>query len=105
MSGAGDVDRDGHADILIGSPMNDSAGTNTGTVYLILSDSLPSSKNIDLSTADYAFTGENIGDYHGYAVSGAGDVNGDELDDFLIGAPYNDDAGSNAGAVYLWLSD
>jgi hypothetical protein len=85
--------------------MNDNAGSNSGTVYLILSDSLSSSRNIDLSSADFAFTGDNLNDQYGRAVGGAGDINGDELDDFLIGAPYNDTAGANAGAVYLWLSD
>jgi outer membrane protein assembly factor BamB len=37
----------------------------------------------------------------GYAVAGAGDVNGDGLDDVLIGAPSADNNGYNSGSVYL----
>ena len=44
-----------------------------------------SNSTIDLSNADYAFTGENIGDSWLF-VSSAGDVDGDGLDDILIGA-------------------
>ncbi len=36
-------------------------------------------------------------------MAGAGDVNDDGYDDFLVGAPYDDQGGSNAGATYLVL--
>ena len=61
------------------------------------------SSTIDLSTADYAFIGENRNDYSGYSLSSAGDVDGDGLDDILIGAYGNDDGGSDAGKSYLIL--
>jgi hypothetical protein len=57
--------------------------------------------DIDLSLASASFIGEDVGDYSGYSVSGAGDVNGDGYDDILISAPQNDDGGSNAGQTYL----
>ena len=40
---------------------------------------------------------------HGFSVSGAGDVNGDGYDDFIIGAYGDDDGGSRAGQTYLIL--
>ncbi|MCK4641080.1 MAG: T9SS type A sorting domain-containing protein, partial [Candidatus Marinimicrobia bacterium] len=58
----------------------------------------------DLSDADASFRGEDGNDCSGYAVSGAGDVNGDGYDDFLIGAHGDDDGGSSAGQTYLLLS-
>ena len=102
MSSAGDVDGDGLDDLLIGASGNADGGVDAGKSYLILGSSLGSSSTIDLSTADYAFIGENINDYSGISVSFAGDIDGDGLDDLLIGAPYNDDGGANAGKVALF---
>ncbi|MDP2310138.1 MAG: integrin alpha, partial [Pseudomonadota bacterium] len=42
-------------------------------------------------------------DYAGSSVSGAGDVNGDGYDDMFVGAPYNADGGTYAGAAFLLL--
>jgi hypothetical protein len=52
---------------------------------------------------DAIFTGEFKDDWFGQSVSGAGDVNGDGLDDMIVGAPFNDDRGSAAGKAYLYL--
>jgi len=41
-----------------------------------------------MATASLTFLGEDIGDWSGYSVSPAGDVNGDGYDDLLTGAPY-----------------
>ncbi|MBI1871084.1 MAG: FG-GAP repeat protein [Chlamydiae bacterium] len=101
VSGAGDVDGDGKADILIGELF---VGSGAGETYLILAKSLGSSNTIDLSLADYAFVGENAYDYSGYSVSGAGDVDGDGKSDLLIGARSNDEGGTDAGKTYLILA-
>jgi hypothetical protein len=57
----------------------------------------------DLSNADASFWGEDAGDYSGYSVASAGDVNGDGRDDFLVGAVYDEDGGYRAGQTYLIL--
>jgi hypothetical protein len=48
--------------------------------------------------------GEDAGDVAGTSVSSAGDVDGDGLDDLLVGAPSNDEGGTDAGKGYLLLS-
>jgi len=58
---------------------------------------------VDLADADHTITGENADDDAGHSVSSAGDVDGDGLDDLLVGAPYNDDGGNAAGKAYLFL--
>jgi hypothetical protein len=80
VASAGDLDGDGLDDILVG------AHRNGGKAYLILGASLGGSSEIDLSLADYRFLGEDTYDYAGVSVSSAGDVNGDGLDDILVGA-------------------
>jgi hypothetical protein len=43
----------------------------------------------------------NVGESAGWAVSSAGDVNGDGFDDLIIGAPYGDKPTTNAGSAYI----
>ncbi|MFH1356339.1 MAG: hypothetical protein ABII18_04310 [bacterium] len=102
LASAGDVDGDGLDDLLIGAQYNDEAGTSAGKVYLVLGKTLLTGIS-SLSSADYMFTGENAGDNAGSVVASAGDVDADGLDDILIAASSNDDAGSSTGKVYLVL--
>ncbi|NQT29543.1 MAG: FG-GAP repeat protein, partial [Candidatus Saganbacteria bacterium] len=98
VSSAGDVDGDGYDDLLVGAWKNDDGGTYAGKAYLIYG---PAYGSIDLSIADASFVGENSGDYAGYSVSNAGDVDGDGYDDLLMAAHYNGDGGTRAGKTYL----
>jgi hypothetical protein len=46
--------------------------------------------------------GESVDNWSGYSVSNAGDVNGDGLDDLIVGAPYAGLSGkSNIGKSYV----
>ena len=105
VSTAGDVDGDGLDDIIVGARYNADGGSRAGKAYLILGSSLAASTStaIDLSSADFAFIGESANDYAGASVSTAGDVDGDGLDDIIVGAPYNDAGESNAGKAYVLL--
>ena len=58
---------------------------------------------VSLADADLALIGEAENDNSGKAISGAGDVDGDGLDDVLIGAPYGDYP-SMVGHVHLVLA-
>ena len=102
VSGAGDVNGDGYDDILIGAIGNDEGGSNAGQTYLIFGKTSGWSMDIGLSASDASFWGEDAGDYSGWSVAGAGDVNGDGYNDILIGAPgkYDDDS---RGQTYLIL--
>ena len=104
VSNAGDVDGDGLDDLLVGAQNNDDGGSSAGKTYLILGASLGVSSEIDLYYADHSFVGENNYDRSGVSVSSAGDVDGDGLDDLLVGADDNGDSGSGAGKAYLILS-
>ena len=60
----------------------------------------------DLERSSASFIGEDTGDTSGRTVAGAGDVNADGYDDFLIGASGNEDGGGpSAGQTYLILGE
>jgi hypothetical protein len=100
VSDAGDVDADGHDDLLIDGDMDDEDGSNAGAAYLVLG---PVSGTLDLSLADAKLVGEDREGNAGSSVSGAGDVDGDGHADLLISGAENDEGGRDAGAAYLAL--
>ena len=83
---------------MIGAPGNDANGQDAGAAYLFLGSASGVPPG-DLSEADAIFLGDAEDDLAGSAVEEAGDVNGDGLADFLVGAPFH----NGAGAAYLVL--
>ena len=92
VSGTGDVNGDGFDDFIVGAYRADHSAPDAGraTVY----------SGVDGSVL-YAIDGANAGDWFGRSVSGAGDVNGDGLDDFIVGAP-NRVAPLYEGSAYVY---
>ena len=104
VSNAGDVDGDQLSDVLIGAYDNAENGPSAGAAYLLLGKNLTTAGTFDLTQADYKFLGEDEGDWAGIMVSSAGDMDGDGLDDILIGAYGAADQGPITGAAYVILA-
>ena len=107
VSSAGDVNGDGIDDIIIGAYRADQDdASHAGESYVVFGSDTRSASELDLSdlngTNGFQINGIDVSDYSGYSVSSAGDVNGDGIDDIIIGAPYADqDDASEAGESYV----
>ena len=69
VASAGDVNGDGYDDLLIGANGDDDGGSDAGQTYLILGGPDKWSMDMDLSTADASFLGEDGGDFAGQSIS------------------------------------
>ena len=96
----GDMTGDGIDDIIIGAY---NAGNTKGTVYVIYGRN-DEVRDIDLSTLNYtqgiAILGAYDGSQLGVSIDGSTDVNGDGINDMLIGAPSTASV-SMTGVAYI----
>lgn len=81
VAGAGDVDGDGHDDVLAGTASSWIFSGNNGNEAVLFSG----------ATGDrlYRFTGVHDFDGFGMAVAAAGDIDADGVPDALVGAPFD----------------
>jgi len=106
---AGDVNGDGADDLAIGADLADPNGTESGSSYLVFGHPAPFTAAIGLASLDGStgvrFDGTAAFDRSGFALSRAGDVNDDGIDDLVIGAERADPSGSESGASYVVLGN
>jgi hypothetical protein len=98
VSGAGDVNQDGYADVLIGIPYGDVDQRDEGVVRLYFGNAggLP-------TTPQFIAAGNKADTLFGNSVSGGSDINQDGAADFLVGAPaYKRDEHTVLGQITLF---
>ncbi|ELR98474.1 integrin alpha, partial [Gloeocapsa sp. PCC 73106] len=107
VSSAGDVNGDGIDDLIIGATLADPDGRfAAGQSYVVFGKNGGFGSSLELSSLNgsngFAINGINPFDTSGTSVSSAGDINGDGIDDLIIGAPYaNPNGRSTAGQSYV----
>ncbi len=94
VAGAGDLNDDGFADVIVGAYANATGERGRAFVYFgaLFPDNDP----------DLIYNGETTGDSFGASVAGAGDINWDGYDDVIVGARLNDAGGAEAGRAYVY---
>ena len=98
-SGIGDVNGDGLGDIVVGGHQIE---VGIGAAYVVYGRDTRPAADVDLASLDglngFRLEGIDLGDLISFTVSGGGDIDGDGLDDIVIGAP---GAAGGAGATYV----
>jgi Ca2+-binding RTX toxin-like protein len=102
---AGDFNGDGIDDLLIGSMKGAQSGQRTGEAFVVFGTAAGFPATIELSqltgSNGFRLHGNSASGQAGYSVASAGDVNGDGIDDLVIGAPGEQPNGSGSGAAYV----
>jgi hypothetical protein len=100
MAGAGDVNNDGFADVIVGAHAYDNDQVDEGRAYLFLGSSRGLSP-----TPIWMAEGDQESALLGWSVAGVGDVNNDGFDDVVVGAVRHDNGDTDEGRVYLFLGN
>jgi hypothetical protein len=98
VAGAGDVNGDGFADVLVGASRFDNGQVDEGRAFLYAGS--PSGLSISpIWTAE----SNQAGSLFGWSVGLAGDVNGDGFSDILVGAPLFSNGQASEGRALVYL--
>jgi hypothetical protein len=100
VSGGFDINGADNEDVVVGAYLNDTLNgskLDAGMAYVFFG-AASLAGNLGTATAALNLSGGSAGDYFGFSVSSAFDVNGDAFDDIVIGAP----GASEAYIIYGW---
>lgn len=99
----GDATGDGLADLFVGVTGDSSAATTAGALYIFAGPLAASETAISVASGTWTarITGESSTEQIGLYMDAGSDLDGDGIDDILVGSARNATAGSLAGAAWL----
>jgi peroxiredoxin len=105
LSCKADLDNDGSRDLIVGASGSSKAGKWAGAVTLFFGPLVKGSSGtrvLKATDAALTLTHGEIGSMYGTSLAGLGDLNGDGIDDFAVGAMNAQLQPERGGAVYLY---
>jgi hypothetical protein len=102
VAGAGDVNGDGYADVIVGAEWYDAGQHNEGAAFVLLGGAA-GIEDGDSTSAHAKLDSNQASALLGYSAAGAGDVNGDGYADVIVGAPLYDAGQQDEGAAFVFL--
>ena len=99
----GDLDNDGTMDIVVGAPLDDDGGSNTGSLWVLFlnpSGTVKNHQKISATTGGFTGSLDSNGQF-GWSMAAVGQIDDDGIVDLVVGAPADNDGGTAKGAVWV----
>jgi hypothetical protein len=104
VASLGELDGDGVSDLAVGTRNDDDGGPNRGAVWVLFLNTdgtVKSHQKISDTEGDFL----DNADWFGISVASLGDLDGNGVDELGVGALFDDDGGTNTGAVWILFLD
>jgi PKD repeat protein len=99
----GDLDGDGLPEVAVSANYDDDGGTNKGALYVLFLNAdgtVRQVQKISETSGNLGFE-LDIHDEFGRSITALGDLDGDGVPDLLVGAPLDDEGGTQIGGAYV----
>jgi hypothetical protein len=103
LAASRDLNNDGLADLAVGAPGDDDGSDNAGALWILFLDSDGRVDGWQKISKDAGNFNGNLDadDHFGAALAGIGNLDADGAEDLAVGAPGDDDGGTDKGAVWI----
>lgn len=97
-----DLDNNGVNDLVVGSRDDNDGGSARGALWVLFMNANGTVKShVKLSSINNNFSGLDDNDNLGQDIKNIGDLDDDKIDEFIVSCPWDDDGGSDRGAIYI----
>jgi hypothetical protein len=103
VAALGDLDQDGIPDVAVGAHQDDDGGTDQGAVWILFLNADGTVKAEQKISATAGSFGGDLDpvDRFGHGIASLGDLDADGTIDIAVGAPKDDDGGTDQGAAWI----